>query len=61
MFDGNATDSAPGTAENGTLMGNPTYVTDGTRGQVISLDGTGDYVQISGTFSNPTEVTIGGG
>ncbi len=26
----------------------------------MSLDGSGDYVRITGTYSNPTEVTIGG-
>ena len=59
-FEGNANDVASGTAQNGTLVNGATYVTDGTRGQVLSLDGVNDYVQISGTFSNPSEVTIGG-
>lgn len=59
-FEGNANDVASGTAQNGTLMNGATYTTDATRGQVLSLDGVNDYVQITGTFSNPSEVTIGG-
>ncbi|MFO0701136.1 MAG: DUF4347 domain-containing protein, partial [Nitrospira sp.] len=59
-FEGNANDVASGTAQNGTLINGATYVTDGTRGQVLSLDGVNDYVQITGTFSNPSEITIGG-
>ncbi|HMS83318.1 MAG TPA: DUF4347 domain-containing protein, partial [Nitrospira sp.] len=59
-FEGNANDVAPGTAQNGTLTNGASIVTDGTRGQVLSLDGVNDYVQITGTFSNPTEITIGG-
>ncbi|MEQ1848842.1 MAG: LamG domain-containing protein, partial [Nitrospira sp.] len=58
-FEGNANDVA-GTPQNGTLVNGATYVTDGTRGQVLSLDGVDDYVQITSTFSNPTEVTVGG-
>ena len=59
-FTGNLNDTAPGTAKNGSFNGNATIVTDATRGQVLSLDGSGDYVRIAGTYSNPTEVTIGG-
>ncbi|PXW89991.1 cadherin domain-containing protein, partial [Nitrosomonas sp. Nm84] len=59
-FDGTTNDMASGTAQNGTLMNGATYVTDGTRGQVLSLDGVNDYVTIAGTFSNPSEITIGG-
>lgn len=57
-FEGTANDVAPGTAQNGTLGGNATYVTDGTRGQVLSLDGVNDYVQIAGRFGDPTNVTL---
>ena len=57
-FEGNTNDVAPGTAQNGTLNGNATYVTDGTRGQVLSLDGVGDNVQITGLFGNPANVTL---
>ncbi len=59
-FDGNANDVAPGTAQNGTLTNGAAIVNDATRGQVLNLDGVDDFVQISGTYSNPTEVTIGG-
>ena len=57
-FEGNATDVAPGTAQNGTLNGNATYVMDATRGQVLSLDGVDDSVQISGHFGDPANVTL---
>ncbi len=59
-FTSNANDTGAGAAQNGTLNGNAAIVTDATRGQVLSLDGSGDYVRITGTYSNPTEVTIGG-
>ena len=59
-FEGNSNDTGPGTAQNGTLFGNASIATDGTRGNVMSLDGAGDYVSISGIYSNPTNVTIGG-
>ncbi|MBK8278313.1 MAG: DUF4347 domain-containing protein [Nitrospira sp.] len=57
-FEDTANDVAPGTAQNGTLGGDATYVTDGTRGQVLSLDGVDDYVQIAGRFGDPTNVTL---
>ncbi|MEZ4246451.1 MAG: DUF4347 domain-containing protein, partial [Nitrospira sp.] len=57
-FEGNANDVAPGTAQNGTLTNGATIVTDGTRGQVLSLDGVNDYVQISGRYGNPANVTL---
>ncbi len=59
-FNGNANDTGPGATQNGALAGDAAIVTDPGRGQVLSLDGSGDSVQIAGTFSNPTEVTIGG-
>jgi hypothetical protein len=59
-FEGNANDVAPGTAQNGTTVNGATYTTDAVRGQVLSLDGVNDFVQISSVFSNPTEITIGG-
>ncbi|MBK9947788.1 MAG: DUF4347 domain-containing protein [Nitrospira sp.] len=57
-FEGTANDVALGTAQDGTLGGNATYVTDGTRGQVLSLDGVDDYVQIAGRFGDPANVTL---
>ena len=53
-----AADSSPGTAQHGTFQGDATTVTDGTRGEVLSLDGTRDYVEISGTFGDPSNVTL---
>ncbi|MEZ6122858.1 MAG: LamG domain-containing protein [Planctomycetaceae bacterium] len=55
---GNAIDQSVGISQNGTFVGNATTVVDPTRGDVLSLDGAGDYVQISGTFGNPTNVTL---
>ena len=44
-FDGgNATDEAPGTANDGTFFDNATTTIDGTRGGVLWLDGIDDYV-----------------
>jgi hypothetical protein len=57
---GNAVDQSVGISQNGTLVGDATTVIDPERGEVLSVDGTGDYVQIAGTFGNPTAVTIGG-
>ena len=59
-FNGSAGDSGPGTAQNGTLMGGAGYVFDSTRGQVLNLVNSGDYVQVSGTYSNPANVTLAG-
>ena len=57
---GNADDQSASTAQNGTFVGDATTLIDGTRGEVLSLDGTGDHVQIANTFGSPTSVTIGG-
>ena len=58
FVDGTADDQAAGTAENGTFNGNATTTTDAERGEVLSLDGNGDAVHVSGTFGNPTDVTL---
>ena len=57
---GVANDQSAGTAHDGTLNGNATTVVDGTRDEVLSLDGTGDFVQIESTFGSPASATIGG-
>ncbi len=57
-FEGNADDVAAGLVQNGTLTNGASIVTDGTRGQVVSLDGANDYVQINGVFGGPTNVTL---
>jgi hypothetical protein len=46
-FDGNAFDSS-GHIREGSLAGDANFVPDPERGQVLSLDGDGDYVQITG-------------
>ena len=50
-------DQSLGAIEQGTLLGDATVVTDGTRGEVLSLDGSGDAVLIPGKFGNPTDIT----
>lgn len=57
-FDGNATDSSATGANDGSLVGDATIVNDPERGQVLSLDGSGDHVQISGMYGNPADVTL---
>ncbi|MFO1321692.1 MAG: DUF4347 domain-containing protein [Burkholderiales bacterium] len=57
---GTAADSAAGTAQDGTLLGDATTSTDAARGTVLSLDGSGDGVQIASTFGASTDITIGG-
>lgn len=42
QFNGNANDSAG--SNHGTFMGNAAIVTDPVRGQVVSFDGNGDYI-----------------
>ncbi len=62
-FEGNANDVASGTAQNGTLTNGASIVTDGIRGQVLSLDGVNDYVDLSAhtaDFAGFTQGTIGG-
>lgn len=58
--DGTANDTSAGTAQNGTLVGNASTVSDPVRGTVLQLDGNGDFVSIASTFGNPASVTIGG-
>ncbi|TWU08136.1 LamG-like jellyroll fold domain-containing protein [Stieleria varia] len=58
-FDGGiAVDQSVGISQDGTFIGNATTVNDPERGEVLSLDGVGDGVQIAGTFSNPANVTL---
>lgn len=59
-FEGNAEDQSAGTPFNGTLNGDATIVNDSARGDVLSLDGTGDFVQISGLIGEPADVTLSG-
>ncbi|WP_404307435.1 LamG-like jellyroll fold domain-containing protein [Neorhodopirellula lusitana] len=56
--DGTADDHSAGTADNGTLNGNAAIVTDPDRGEVLSLDGAGDFVRITGLMGNPADVTL---
>ena len=54
---GTADDQTPGTAHHGTLN-NATIVTDAERGPVLSLDGDGDFVEVSGAYGDPQDVTL---
>ncbi|MBL8382472.1 MAG: DUF2341 domain-containing protein, partial [Burkholderiales bacterium] len=53
-------DTSAGTLQTGSVLGNAAVVADGTRGNVLALDGTGDAIQIGSTFGAPSSVTIGG-
>ena len=57
-FEGNANDVAAGTPDNGTLTNGASIVNDPTRGDVLSLNNTNQYVEISGMFGNPADVTL---
>ena len=51
-------DSSPGGANDGTLMNGATVVSDPERGDVISLDGADDHLEITGQFGQPTSLTM---
>ncbi len=53
-----AGDTSPSGTNNGTLNGNATVTTDATRGDVLSLDGDRDYVNVNTLFSDPANVTL---
>lgn len=55
---GDANDQSAGIAYNGILIDDAKTVSDGTRGEVLSLDGNGDYVQIPGEFGQPQNITV---
>jgi len=59
-FDGDATDETG--MNDGTLIEDATFVVDAERGQVLSLDGDGDYVDVGNDaslgFTNSTDFTI---
>ena len=57
---GTAVDDSAGTAYDGTFTGDATTVTDGTRGEVLSLDGAGDYVDFSHRFGDSADVSFSG-
>ena len=57
-FEGNADDQSAGTTFNGTPNGNAAIVSDAERGQVLSLDGDDDFVQIAGLLGDPANVTL---
>ena len=60
-FDNNAVpgeDSSSAGIYDGVLFGDATTTTDATRGEVLSLDGTDDYVEIAGLFGEPASITL---
>ncbi len=62
-FSGDANDTSPGPAQNATLFNGAVITTDGTRGQVLSLDGVNDYADLSAytaDYAGFTEGTISG-
>jgi hypothetical protein len=58
LFDGNFFDSVG--SNHGTANGNASIITDADRGQVLSLDGVGDYVDL-GNPTDPCELDFGTG
>lgn len=56
-FDVGTSDVSAGTQYNGSLGGNAFIDTDGDRGQVLRLDGVGDYVDIATNFTPLTDVS----
>ncbi|MCP4933215.1 MAG: LamG domain-containing protein, partial [bacterium] len=55
---GTADDDSSGTPQDGTLNGNAAIITDGTRGEVLILDGDGDSVSINSVFGGPADITL---
>jgi len=57
-FDADANDQSAGTTYDGTLNSGAAIVGDADRGQVLSLDGAGDFVQIDSLMGEPADVTL---
>ncbi|MEM7454635.1 MAG: LamG-like jellyroll fold domain-containing protein, partial [Planctomycetota bacterium] len=55
---GNANDQSAGVAYDGALNGDASTIIDSTRGEVLNLDGTGDFVRIDGLVDEPEDVTL---
>jgi len=55
---GQALDQSVGLSQHGTMSGNATTTLDGTRGEVLQLDGDSDNVVVPGNFNNPASVTL---
>ncbi|MCA9081421.1 MAG: cadherin domain-containing protein, partial [Planctomycetaceae bacterium] len=52
-------DTSVGVLQTGTKFGSAAVVVDGTRGNVLNLDGSGDYIEIpSPGFGDPDQVTM---
>jgi|GEM_PF-5040054 len=57
-FDGDATNQSAGSTVDGLRNGNADFTMDPTRGQVLQLNGNGDYVEVASDFGNPSDVTL---
>jgi hypothetical protein len=57
-FESNAEDDSAGTIHDGTLNGNARIASDTERGQVLSLDGSSDFVQVNGLIDEPDSITL---
>ncbi len=51
-------DTSVGALQSGTINGNVTLDNDATRGNVLSLGGDGDYIDITSTFGDPSDLTL---
>ncbi|MFK8030204.1 MAG: LamG-like jellyroll fold domain-containing protein, partial [Gammaproteobacteria bacterium] len=57
-FESGALDSSAGQNHPGTPSGDASIVTDATRGNVLSLDGNGDFIEVPGLLGEPENLTI---
>ncbi|WP_297696753.1 DUF2341 domain-containing protein, partial [uncultured Eudoraea sp.] len=51
-------DDSPGGTNGATLFGDAAITTDPQRGDVLSLDGSGDYTEITGLYGEPANITL---
>ena len=57
-FDSDASDSSLGASHDGLLNGDATTTQDVDRGNVLSLDGSNDYITVGSEFDQPSNVTL---
>jgi len=55
---GNADDQSAGARFDGTLVGNANTFSDSERGDVLTLDGDGDRVNVNSAFGEPQSITL---
>ncbi|WP_372722763.1 DUF4347 domain-containing protein, partial [Novipirellula sp.] len=55
---GDASDDSAGTSHDGVMQGNASTAVDADRGTVLTLDGSGDGIDITGTLGSSANVTL---